>query len=137
VPYLFDSDVLIYFVNDIPGAQQFVEGLIPAGAAMSVVGYMEALEGISRSANLQEARVRFELLVGRLLVMDVTVREARRCADLRSVLRQTNRRVRTRALDLLVAATALEHGLTLVTNNQADYRDIPGLAILPAQISTV
>jgi tRNA(fMet)-specific endonuclease VapC len=137
VPYLIDSDVQVYFVNDTPGAQHLVEGLLPAGAAMSVIGYMEAIEGLSRSTNPQEAQARFELLVELLLVMDLPIREARRCADLRRALRQANRRVRTRALDLLVAATALEHGLTLVTNNQADYRDIPGLAVLPAQIPTV
>ena len=137
MPYLIDSDVLIYFVNDTPGAQHLVEGLLRAGAAMSVIGYMETIEGLSRSATPHEAQLRFELLVDRLLVMDLTIREARRCANVRVALRQANRRVRSRALDLLVAATALEHGLTLVTNNPADYRDIPGLAVLPAQISTV
>lgn len=38
-------------------------------------------------------------------------------------------RVRSRLIDLMIAATALEHGLTLATNNAADYRDIPGLLI--------
>jgi predicted nucleic acid-binding protein len=37
---------------------------------------------------------------------------------------------RSRALDLLNAATALEHELTLFTRNRADYEDIPDLAIL-------
>jgi predicted nucleic acid-binding protein len=32
-----------------------------------------------------------------------------------------------RALDLLIAAPALEHQLTLVTRNLGDYNDIPGL----------
>lgn len=39
------------------------------------------------------------------------------------------KRVRQRALDLLIAATAIEHNLTLVTRNQADYRDVPGLML--------
>ena len=33
-------------------------------------------------------------------------------------------------LDLLNAAVALVHGLTVVTHNVADYRDVPGLSIV-------
>jgi predicted nucleic acid-binding protein len=32
-------------------------------------------------------------------------------------------------IDMLIAATALEHGLTLVTRNVSDFRDIPGLRV--------
>jgi predicted nucleic acid-binding protein len=31
--------------------------------------------------------------------------------------------------DLIIAATALEYGLTVVTRNVHDYRDIPGLSL--------
>jgi predicted nucleic acid-binding protein len=54
---------------------------------------------------------------------------ARRCAGIRHDLRSQGKRVRPRALDLLIAATALEHGLTLVTSNTGDYSDIPGLRL--------
>jgi predicted nucleic acid-binding protein len=33
-------------------------------------------------------------------------------------------------MDLMIAATAIEHGLTLATNNPADYRDIPNLQVV-------
>jgi len=42
-------------------------------------------------------------------------------------LRRQGKRVNNRALDLLIAATAIEHDLTLVTRNLQDYGDIPGL----------
>jgi len=32
-------------------------------------------------------------------------------------------------LDLLIAATALEHELTIVTRNIEDFNDIPGLVL--------
>jgi len=54
---------------------------------------------------------------------------ARRCARLRLDLKNRGKRVRSRALDLITAATALEHGLTLVTRNTVDYHDIPGLTL--------
>ena len=41
------------------------------------------------------------------------------------------KRVKARALDLINAAIALEHDLTLVTRNVRDYQDIPGLHLYP------
>lgn len=51
---------------------------------------------------------------------------ARRYAELRSVLMAQGKPVRSRALDLFTAATAIEHGPILVTQNTRDYEDIPG-----------
>ena len=48
---------------------------------------------------------------------------------MRVQLRSQGRSVRNRALDLLIAATAIQHNLTLVSRNADDYRDIPGLTL--------
>jgi predicted nucleic acid-binding protein len=40
---------------------------------------------------------------------------------LRETLKRQGKRVNSRAFDLVVAATALQHGLMLVTRNVADY----------------
>jgi len=42
-------------------------------------------------------------------------------------LKSEQKRVKSRALDLINAAIALEHDLTLVTRNVEDYKDIPDL----------
>jgi predicted nucleic acid-binding protein len=39
------------------------------------------------------------------------------------------KRVKSRALDLIIAATALEYGLTLVTKNTEDFKDISDLSL--------
>ena len=54
---------------------------------------------------------------------------ADQAADIRLDLRGRKRQVNERALDILVAATALEHRLTLVTRNTRDYADIAGLLL--------
>lgn len=54
---------------------------------------------------------------------------AERCARLRETLRKQRKRINMRALDLIIAATALEYNLTLVTRNTEDYVDIPDLQL--------
>ena len=44
-------------------------------------------------------------------------------------LTKSNKRVNSRALDLIIAATALEYGLTLVTKNMEDFKDILDLTL--------
>ncbi len=59
-------------------------------------------------------------------VLPITRTVVRRNATIRLDLRQRGRTIRVRGLDLLIAATALTYGLTVVTRNTADYGDVPG-----------
>ncbi len=61
-------------------------------------------------------------------VFEIPRQIAFRCALIRADLTANDRQFRNRSLDLIVAATALENGLSLVTRNTPDYRDIPGLS---------
>jgi predicted nucleic acid-binding protein len=91
---------------------------------------METMDGIFRSADPVGARADFEAwLTGGVPVLPFDLALALRTARLRVDLAAQGRRTRSRALDPVVAATALEHGLTLVTRNKADYQDIPNLIL--------
>jgi tRNA(fMet)-specific endonuclease VapC len=52
---------------------------------------------------------------------------ARKFGDIRAW--QLDQGLATPDLDLVNAVTALTHGLTLVTHNTADYRNVPNLAL--------
>lgn len=128
MPYLLDSDWFIDYVDRVPSAVELAEGLSPSGLFISVVSYMEAYEGVFRLSQSDRAARLEEWLTGDLVItVDDVV--ARRCAELRSLLRGQNRRVGSRALDLLIAATAIAYDLTMVTRNVDGYRDIPGLTL--------
>ena len=110
-----------------------VRALFPTttgGLAISSVTYMESYEGILRERS-PIVQAHFDRLISTLEVIPFALPEAARCAQLRAELRRLRRPVRPRGLDLLIAATALEHDLTLVTRNTADYRDVPGLKLHP------
>ena len=129
MPYLVDSDWVIDHLADVPEATELLERLIEEGIAISVVTYMEAYQGILRSPVRQKAEARFNAFTESIPVVPLSLAVARRCARLRETLRGQHRRVHSRALDLIIAATALQHDLTLVTRNQEDYDDIPNLKL--------
>jgi predicted nucleic acid-binding protein len=128
--YLLDTDVLIDHLEDTPTFGALLTELATDGIAISVISYLEAFEGVDRRGpSMDDAIAKLRALTQGILVIPVTIAIAERCALLRQQLRRSNRSVRTRAFDLVIAATALEHGLLLVTRNLDDYRDIPNLQL--------
>jgi tRNA(fMet)-specific endonuclease VapC len=129
MPSLLDSDWLIDALAQAPMALALIDRLAEGGIALSVITYMEVYQGVLRSPAPEQAQIELEDLLQDIPVLPLTPSIARRCAAIRETLRGQGRVVRSRALDLLIAATALEHQLTLVTRNLGDYDDIPGLAL--------
>jgi tRNA(fMet)-specific endonuclease VapC len=129
--YLIDSDVTIDHLGGIKQTTALLLELVPEGLAISVVTYMEVLQGCMRHADPVAARSMFDAFMVSVPVIPISVAVAELCAMLREHLRSEGRRVGSRALDLLIAATALEYGLVLVTRNVRDYADIPNLRIYP------
>ena len=72
---------------------------------------------------------RLEAFIQEVETIPFGIPEARRCAQLREALRRQGKRPDRRAYDLLIAATAIESDLTLVTRNVADFRDIEDLKL--------
>ena len=68
-----------------------------------------------------------EELVGEMTVLDVTHGVARRFGEVRATL--LDRGLPPPDLDLLIAATALEHDLTVVTHNTQDFVNVPGVRL--------
>lgn len=128
--YLLDSDIPIDHLDHLPAVVDFVGGLTADGIAISVISYMEVRHGILRRHDSTTGLVALGNLVAGLAQLEVTLEVATRCAGSRADLQRRGKAVRTRALDLLIAATAIEHNLTLVTRNVADYQDVAGLLLL-------
>ncbi len=129
--YLLDSNLVIPYLADDPATVPLMERLAPEGIAISIITckYMEVYQGALRSPDPQLAQEELERFLAVVPILPLSPEVARRCAHLREELRGRGRRVRARALDLVIAATAVEHGLCLVTRNVADFEDIPELAL--------
>lgn len=131
MPYLIDTPWVIDHLAGLPEATELLSQLAEEGIAISIITYMEAFQGTEREPDPRLAQAKLDSFVQAAPIVPFSREVARRCARLRETLKKQKRSVRSRALDLLIAATALEYDLTLVTQNIADYADIPGLSLAP------
>ena len=128
--YLLDTDWLIDYLDGDPAARALVAALLPAGVAISIITFMEIYEGIVTSTTPHADERAFRAFLEAVTVLPFNRTVARRAATLRAQLRPTHPSVvRRRALDVVIAATALAYHLTFVTRNTDDYRAIPDLTL--------
>lgn len=125
--YLIDTTVLIPYFADDPAAIALLKQLAPDGFAVGILAYLEAYQGAIERPDAEEAKRKFNAFFRDVPILPVSPAVAKRCAEIRSFLKKQGKNPRRRAFDLVIAATALEHGLEVVTHNTKDYQDIPNL----------
>ena len=100
-------------------------------AVMSVVTYAELRAGVeiqsaSRSVARRDLDIRtLQLLTTRTPLLPFTESAAKHFGVMRAALRDRDRDT----MDSLVASHAASIGLSLVTNNEADFKDYDGLLV--------
>jgi predicted nucleic acid-binding protein len=85
------------------------------------------MHGVSGSRDVAAADRTLRRFLAVTPVLDFTGTTAERGAIIRIELRRNKRQIHERALDILVAATAIEHNLLLVSRNLHHFGDISGL----------
>ena len=129
MPYLIDSDYAIDHLNNDPHAIELLNRLGPEGAFISILTYVEVFQGVVRDPNPPEAAEALREFLVSAPVLNLSVSTAERCARLRQHFLDLGQRPARRGFDILIAATAIEYDLTLVTRNVRDYADIPDLKL--------
>ena len=130
--YMLDTNICIYLIkNHPPQVLRRLEVLKLGDAVMSVVTYAELragleIQGEARSPTDRELDKHvLALLINRIPVLPFTESDAVSFGVLRAAVRDRNRDT----MDRLIAAHAVSTGLILVTNNEADFKDYPGLVV--------
>ncbi len=127
---LLDTDYVVNFLRGRNATVPFVNSLTDAGTArVSAITVAEVLEGIFFGRNPVAAERAFQTWLRSVPVLDVNQDVARNFAHLRGELRQLGQIIQD--MDLLIAATALHHDLTLVTRNQRHFGRVPGIRLYP------
>ena len=128
--YLADATWVIGFLTNQPAAVALHPTLVRDGLALSLITYMELWEGVLFARRDPRAAERSLRTFPRAVtILPYSRPVARRAAQLRGQMRQRGERIEHRALDILIAATALYHGLTMATSD-TDFDHIPSLSIL-------
>lgn len=131
--YLLDTNWLADFLAGRQPAIDLVQVLLQDGIAISIITYLEIVEGILGSRDPETAGNDFRRLLEGIEVIGVSEAVADRTAATRLELRRKKSAIEHRSLDLLIAATAIEYDLSLVTRNGRDYQDIVGLRLHSSQ----
>lgn len=94
---------------------------------MSAISVAELAEGAFSDPDPPQALLPTQELLATFAVIPVTSAIAFQFAELRAFLRRQGMLIPD--MDLLIAATALEHDLTLVTRNHRHFARVPGLRL--------
>lgn len=127
VRYLLDSDICIFVMKRRSPSLLRRLDQRAATSAISVVAYGELAFGAAVSARRNEAAAHLAALLETLQVLPLPLEAARRYAEVRAELQRAGRPIGSN--DLWIAAHALADDLTLVTNNEREFRRVPGLRV--------
>ncbi|HYM14698.1 MAG TPA: type II toxin-antitoxin system VapC family toxin [Dehalococcoidia bacterium] len=127
--FLLDSDICINAVRKRNASLRgLVQSIRSEGIAISVVTYGEVREGVIFSRTPVVDMATWDGFVAGLDVIDLTMSIADVWAELRGALRFQGNKLAD--ADLLIAATAMRFGMTLVSGNLRHFGRIAGLDLL-------
>ncbi len=123
--YLVDSDYMADWLKGRPEAVTVLSALAPEGLAISLITYGEIYEGIYYGSHPRQHERGFLQFLRQADVLPLNKPIMKRFARIRGQLRQTGSMIGQ--ADILIAATALHHNLTVVTRNSRHFERIPNL----------
>lgn len=122
--HLLDSDIIIFHLKE-----KFTLPItLVTPPAISVITYAELLYGLTKSKSPKQ-RERFDSLLRdlQMVILPVTPAIIEHFIAIKVQLETSGEKLED--FDLLIAATAIEHNLTLVTGNKKHFSRVPGLSL--------
>jgi tRNA(fMet)-specific endonuclease VapC len=124
--YLLDTRVVSDFIKGEPGTQARLKQTPPTDIAVSVITVMELRYGLlinpQRAQKIEPAIASF---LSSVTILPFSNAEAEQAAQIRAVLKSQGQPIG--AYDGLIAATALQHNLLMITANQREFDRVPRL----------
>ncbi|KLK90063.1 plasmid maintenance protein [Microvirga vignae] len=126
--YLLDTNICIYIRRERPkSVLERFKVLPPGSTAISVVTYGELVYGVRKSPEPHKAMLVLEELTALIPVLPMAIGVAKAYGTIRADLALRGQLIGNN--DLWIAAHAKSLGLTVVTNNESEFRRVEGLTV--------
>jgi tRNA(fMet)-specific endonuclease VapC len=126
--FLLDTNACVdYFTGRYPTVVTRIQGSSPEDLFVSVVVVAELRYGADHSARRRTNHARIDALVEEIEPLDFDLRAAATYGRVRAQLEAGGTPIGPN--DMLIAAHALSRGLTVVTDNTAEFRRVKGLKV--------
>jgi tRNA(fMet)-specific endonuclease VapC len=128
--WMFDTDILIYFVNRKPGFEQVarrMSGRSPGELRLSAITLAELKFGIENGEFRAENRRALSEVLQLFQTDDLPSGAAQDFGEIKTALLRKGKAIGP--YDMLIAAHARHIGATVVTNNEREFRRVPGLSV--------
>ena len=124
MPALLDRDVVIHLRDGDPWIEDQIADLTPP-FFISAISHVELENGVARASD-GNLRALLDKVLEQVTTLNFTVSEIEAYRTIVQAAGYSRRKV----ADRMTAATALAHGLALVTLNGRDFRDVPELELV-------
>lgn len=126
--YLLDTNICIFIIKNKPAVvRERFDGLRSGEVGLSAVTEAELLHGVYKSARLDHNLAAVLDFASQLVVVPFDSQVTDAYGRIRAGLEQLGQPIGP--MDFQIAATAVAHGLILVTNNTREFVRVPGLKI--------
>ncbi len=125
--YLVDTDWVIEYLHDNPVVVQRLQRLDAGQMAVSPITLAEVYEGVYGSVDPAGSEAGFRKFLTRVTIVGIDDETCQLFGKERGRLRAAKTLIDD--FDLLIGATALRHGLTLLTNNRKHFARIKNLVL--------
>ncbi len=126
--FMLDTNILIYTIKSRPDEVRRQFEAHEGEMCASSVTAMELLYGAHKSQSVRRNLDVVEGLLARLDVLDFDLAAAEHAGEIRADLASTGRPIGP--YDVLIAGHARSRGLSLVTNNVAEFERVGGLRLV-------
>jgi tRNA(fMet)-specific endonuclease VapC len=128
--WMLDTNILVYFTNRKAGFEKIarrMSGRSPGEVRLSAITLAEMRFGIARGEFRAENEAALDGLLEFLQVDDFPAAAARDFGEIKAALLSVGKPIGP--YDLLIAAHARHLKAVLVTNNEREFRRVPGLSV--------
>ncbi len=127
--FMLDTNICIYLIKHRPqGLRNRFERTAAGDIVVSTVTLAELECGAAKSGRPEKNRAALAVFASALETVPFEPGAARIYGRIRALLEKRGQMIGS--LDVLIAAHALSLGVQLVTNNEAEFKRVPGLRVV-------